>query len=44
MPAEALIAYVRAPAGQMPRVFPEPVTAEDERDLRDVAAFLTSWH
>jgi alcohol dehydrogenase (cytochrome c) len=44
MSAAALIAYVRAPAGQMPRVFAEPRTAEDERDLRDIAAFVTTWH
>lgn len=44
MTAEALIAYVRAPAGQMPKVFPEPATAQDERDLMDLAAFVTTWH
>jgi alcohol dehydrogenase (cytochrome c) len=44
MSAEALIAYVRSPTGQMPKVFPQPATAEDERDLKDVAAFVTAWH
>jgi alcohol dehydrogenase (cytochrome c) len=44
MSPAALIAYVGAPPGQMPRVFPEPRTAEDVRDLRDLAAFVTTWH
>jgi alcohol dehydrogenase (cytochrome c) len=43
MSAEALIAYLRAPAGQMPKVFPEGDNAEDKRDLRDLAAFVTTW-
>lgn len=43
MSAEALMAYLRAPAGQMPKVFPVPATGQDERDLRDVAAFVSSW-
>jgi alcohol dehydrogenase (cytochrome c) len=42
--AEALAAYIRMPAGQMPKIFPEPRTAQDERDVRDVATFLSTWH
>jgi alcohol dehydrogenase (cytochrome c) len=41
---DALAAYIRNPTGQMPKVFPEPQTAQDERDVRDVAAFLSTWH
>jgi PQQ-dependent dehydrogenase (methanol/ethanol family) len=42
--ADAFAAYIRDPTGQMPKVFPQPQTAQDERDVRDVAAFLSAWH
>jgi len=41
---DAFAAYIRKPIGQMPKVFPEPQTAQDARDVRDVAAFLSTWH
>jgi mono/diheme cytochrome c family protein len=41
--AQQLAAFVLNPVAPMPKVFPEPRTAEDERDLRDVVAFVTGW-
>jgi alcohol dehydrogenase (cytochrome c) len=35
-----LVRTITNPAGQMPKVFPAPRTAEDERDLGDVAAYV----
>ncbi len=43
MNAEQLVALIKNPVPRMPQVFPEPRTAEDERDLRDVAAFVAGW-
>jgi alcohol dehydrogenase (cytochrome c) len=43
MSAQQLTAFLPNPLAPMPRVFPEPRTAEDERDLHDVVAFLTGW-
>ena len=43
MSAEQLAAFVLSPTGSMPKIFPEPRTADDERDIRDVAAFVTAW-
>jgi alcohol dehydrogenase (cytochrome c) len=42
--ADALAAYIRAPTGQMPKIFPEPRSAQDERNVRDVVAYLGTWH
>lgn len=43
MSAEQLAAFIVSPTGTMPSIFPDPRTREDERDIRDVAAFVTSW-
>ncbi len=41
--AKQITAYILNPAKPMPRVFPQPRTAEDARDLRDLAAFVAGW-
>lgn len=38
-----LIAWVRNPRPPMPRVFPEPIDANDARDLNDLAAYIEQW-
>jgi alcohol dehydrogenase (cytochrome c) len=43
MSSEQVVAFILNPAAPMPRIFPEPRTAEDERDVRDVAAFVAGW-
>jgi alcohol dehydrogenase (cytochrome c) len=43
MSAAQIAAFILNPAPPMPRVFPQPRTTEDERDLRDVAAFVAVW-
>jgi alcohol dehydrogenase (cytochrome c) len=35
--------FIRNPKPPMPKVFPEPRSADDERDVRDVAAFVGIW-
>jgi mono/diheme cytochrome c family protein len=43
MSAQQLAAFIVTPAGAMPKIFPTPRTSEDERDIRDVAAFVAGW-
>jgi alcohol dehydrogenase (cytochrome c) len=43
MNAQKLLAFILDPLAPMPKVFPEPRTAEDERDARDVAAYVAEW-
>jgi alcohol dehydrogenase (cytochrome c) len=43
MSAEQIAAFVLDPVTPMPKVFPEPRSAGDERDVRDVAAFVAGW-
>jgi mono/diheme cytochrome c family protein len=43
MNAAQLSAFILDPAPPMPKLFPDPRMTEDERDIRDVAAFVTSW-
>jgi alcohol dehydrogenase (cytochrome c) len=43
MTSEQIAAFILDPKSPMPRVFPQPRTAEDERDVRDVAAFVGAW-
>jgi alcohol dehydrogenase (cytochrome c) len=43
MNAAQVAAFVLKPVGQMPKLFPEPRSKEDERDVRDVAAFIAGW-
>ena len=43
MNAQQLTAFILNPALPMPKMFPDPRTPEDERDIRDVAAFVAGW-
>lgn len=43
MSAEQLTMLIKNPAPRMPQIFPEPRTTEDERDLRDLVAYIESW-
>jgi len=43
MNAQQIAAFILNPVAPMPKVFAEPRTTEDERDLRDVAAYVASW-
>ncbi len=43
MNAEQLAAFIRNPTRAMPKIFPESRSADDERDIRDLAAFLSTW-
>jgi alcohol dehydrogenase (cytochrome c) len=38
-----LTAFILNPAPPMPKVFPDPRTTEDDRDLRDVTSFVEQW-
>lgn len=38
-----LVAFIKKPRAPMPAPFPEPLNAQDERDIRDIAAFLMQW-
>jgi mono/diheme cytochrome c family protein len=35
--------FIRNPPPAMPRIFNEPPTAEDARDIRDIVAYLSAW-
>jgi len=43
MNAEQLTAWLKNPAPPMPKVFADPIDADDEADIRDLVAFLQSW-
>jgi len=43
MTAGQLATFIVSPTGTMPKIFPEPRTNDDERDIRDVAAFVAEW-
>ncbi len=38
-----LSTFIISPTGAMPKIFPEPRTSDDERDLRDVVAYVSDW-
>jgi mono/diheme cytochrome c family protein len=38
-----LIEWIRNPRPPMPRVFPEPLDANDLRELNDLAAYIEQW-
>ena len=40
MNAGQLESFIRNPTGAMPKVFNEPFSEEDERDIRDTVTFL----
>jgi alcohol dehydrogenase (cytochrome c) len=44
MSAKQLIEWIKNPTPPMPKLFPEPLDATDERDIEDLAAFVLSWH
>ena len=44
MNAAQLGHFLITPTGAMPKLFPEPRTSDDERDIRDVAAYVTNWN
>jgi alcohol dehydrogenase (cytochrome c) len=44
MNGEQLTAWLKNPAPPMPKVFADPIDAEDEADIRDIVAFLRNWH
>ena len=41
--AQQLATFILSPTGSMPKIFPEPRTDDDDRDIRDVAAFVSAW-
>jgi mono/diheme cytochrome c family protein len=41
--ATQLGTFIVSPTGTMPKIFPDPRTSDDERDIRDVAAYVTQW-
>ncbi len=41
--ADQIRAIILNPPPPMPRLFPDPRMADDERDIRDVAAFVANW-
>lgn len=43
MTQDALVAFIKQPRAPMPRVYPEPLSAADESQIRDIAAFLMQW-
>jgi alcohol dehydrogenase (cytochrome c) len=43
MTATQLAAFIVSPTGVMPKIFPEPRSSDDERDIRDVAAYVSDW-
>ncbi len=43
MTTEQLTRFILNPAPPMPKLFPEPRTTDDERDIRDVAAYVVAW-
>ena len=43
MNAGQLDSFIRNPTGAMPKIFSEPLTEEDERNIRDVVMFVQDW-
>jgi mono/diheme cytochrome c family protein len=43
MNATQLAGFIVSPTGTMPKIFPDPRTSDDERDIRDVAAYVVDW-
>ena len=40
---DGVATFILNPVAPMPKIFPEPRSVDDERDVRDVAAFVASW-
>jgi len=43
MTLDELIAFIKNPRDPMPRAFSEPLSADDERNIRQIATFLMQW-
>ena len=43
MTLDELIAFIKNPRDPMPRAFSEPLSADDERNIREIATFLMQW-
>ncbi len=43
MTQEQLVAFIKKPRAPMPQPYPEPLNAQDERDIQDIAAFIMQW-
>jgi mono/diheme cytochrome c family protein len=43
MSLEQIVAWIKNPAPPMSKVFPEPLQASEEADLRDLAEFIHEW-
>jgi mono/diheme cytochrome c family protein len=41
MSEDQLVAWIKNPAPPMPKMFAEPLNADDETEIRDIAAFLS---
>lgn len=43
MNVDQLVEFIKNPREPMPHVFPAPLSAEDERHIRDIATFIMKW-
>ncbi len=43
MNSTQLASFIVSPTGIMPKLFPAPRSGDDERDIRDVSAYLEDW-
>ena len=43
MTLEELVTFIKNPRAPMPKPFPEPLDAEAERSVRDIATFIMQW-
>ncbi len=43
MTLEELVAFIKKPRAPMPQPFPDPLNAQDERDIHDIASFIMQW-
>ena len=43
MTLDELIAFIKNPREPMPRVYSEPLSAADERSIREIATFIMQW-
>ena len=43
MTLDELVAFIKQPRAPMPQPFPDPLNAQDERDIHDIASFIMQW-
>jgi alcohol dehydrogenase (cytochrome c) len=43
MDFKALVEFIKNPRAPMPRTFPQPLNAADEKQIRDIASFVMQW-